>query len=410
MIKIVDKQNQQYKILSTSTRKCKPQKRICGKIAWNNKDKFENAPMSKWQKKLAPLANDVDEWIDLLKNRLKDRLGGPNPVKLIPLVAFTHPGGLYLKGRALHQRNPITGADNDSLWDDLLDLYHRANSDEIPDARILAHAGGQTLELRSDAEGYFELNLPGAVLDSVELESLPNPDRNLPAVPRAAVPLVQNTHTARFGVISDIDDTLLVTNVQSLTGLARSLLSGRAGQRQHFPGAPALYRGLHAGANPLFFVSSSPWNLHDLLDETFDYHGLPKRVAFLRDWGISDQEFLPTDNFDHKLGLLRLITGFFPDLPFVLIGDSGQQDPEIYARFVAENPGRVLAVYIRDVSTDPRRDDAVLALQNSGVPLLLAPDSLGMARDAAARGWLDAAVVREIEADQGRMPLGAGTA
>jgi phosphatidate phosphatase APP1 len=374
-------------------------KRICGKIAWNIQLHAEKAPMSKWQKKLAPPANDVEEWIDRLKYRLADRLGSLEPVRLVPLVAFTHPGGLYLKGRALRQRTSITGADNDSLWDDLLDLYRRANSDEIPGARILAHAGGQTLEMRSDAEGYFELHLPGAAPDSVELESLPEPHRNLPAAPRTAVPLVQNARPARFGVISDIDDTLLVTNVQSLAGLARSLLSGRAGQRLPFPGAPALYRGLHQGSAPLFFVSSSPWNLLDLLDETFDAHGLPERVAFLRDWGISDQELLPTDNFDHKLGLLRQITGFFPDLPFLLIGDSGQQDPEIYASFVAENPGRVLAVYIRDVSPDPRRDAAVLALGPSGVPLLLAPASLAMARDAAARGWLDAAAVHEIEVD-----------
>mgnify|MGYP001344822247 CR=1 FL=1 len=353
--------------------------------------------MSKWQKKLAPPANDVEEWIDRLKYRLVDRLGSPEPVRLIPLAAFTHPGGLYLKGRALRQRNPITGADNDNLWDDLIDLYRRANSDEIPSVRILAHAGGQTLELRSDAEGYFELDLPGAAPDSVELESLPEPDRNLPAAARAAVPLVQNARPARFGVISDIDDTLLVTNVQNLFAMARSLFSGRADQRPHFPGAPALYRGLHQGGNPLFFVSSSPWNLHDLLEETFDAHGLPERLTFLRDWGISDQEILPIDNVDHKLALLRQITAFFPDLPFLLIGDSGQQDPEIYARFVQENPGRVLAVYIRDVSPDPRRDAAVLALGTSGVPLLLAPDSLAMARDAAARGWLDAAAVHEIK-------------
>ncbi|TLN26303.1 DUF2183 domain-containing protein [bacterium] len=192
--------------------------------------------------------------------------------------------------------------------------------------------------------------------------------------------------------------------------MARSLFSGRADQRPHFPGAPALYRGLHQGGNPLFFVSSSPWNLHDLLEETFDHYGLPERVTFLRDWGISDQEILPTDNIEHKLALLRQITAFFPDLPFLLIGDSGQQDPEIYTRFIRENPGRVLAVYIRDVSPDPRRDAAVQALGTSGVPLLLASDSLGMARDAAARGWLDAAVLTEIEADQGKTPLGAGVA
>ncbi|MEM5774916.1 MAG: phosphatase domain-containing protein, partial [Anaerolineaceae bacterium] len=209
---------------------------------------------------------------------------------------------------------------------------------------------------------------------------------------------------------SDIDDTLLVTNVHSLFGLARNLFSGRVEQRQHFPGAPALYHGLHQGSNPLFFVSSSPWNLHDLLDDTFDYFGLPERVTFLRDWGINDQEILPTDNIDHKLKLLRQITGFFPDLPFLLIGDSGQQDPEIYARFIQENPGRVLAVYIRDVSPDPRRDAAVLALGTSGVPLLLASDSLAMARDAAAHGWLDAAALGDVETDQGRTPLGATAA
>lgn len=366
--------------------------------------------MSKWQKALAPLANDVEELFDRLKYRLEERLGGTRPVMLMPLAAFTHPGGLYLKGRALRQRGPITGADNDSLWDDLLDLYRRANSDEIPNARILVHAGGQSIELSTDSEGYFELNLPGEPLDAVEFEILPNPGRNIPAWPRTAVRLVQNAHPVRFAVISDIDDTLLVTNVRNLLGLARSLVSGRAGQRPHFPSAPAFYRGLHASSAPLFFVSSSPWNLFDLLNETFDHYGLPKRVTFLRDWGISDQEILPTDNFDHKIQTLRQIAAFFPALPFLLIGDSGQQDPEIYARFIQENPGRVLGVYIRDVSPDPRRDAAVQALETSGVPLLLAADSLDMARDAAARGWLDAAALAEIEADQGKTPLGAGTA
>jgi phosphatidate phosphatase APP1 len=86
-----------------------------------------------------------------------------------------------------------------------------------------------------------------------------------------------------------------------------------------------------------------------------------------------------------------------------LFGDSGQQDPEIYARFIQENPGRILGVYIRDVSPDPRRDAAVLALETSGVPLLLAPDSLSMARDAVARGWLDPAALPDIEADQSRL-------
>lgn len=360
--------------------------------------------MSKWQKALAPLANDVEGLFDRLKYRLEGQLRGSEPVRMAPLAAFTHPGGLFIKGRVLHERRPITGADNDSLWDDLVDFYRRVNSNEIPYARLRIHAGAESREVQCDEEGFFELDLACPPVSNVELEWLPSSTENASQAGRVTVPLAQYARAARFGVISDIDDTLLVTNVQNLLGLAQSLFNGRADQRKSFPGAPALYRALRGEpGNPLFFVSSSPWNLHDLLDETFNYHGLPERVTFLRDWGISDQEILPTDNFDHKLGLLRQITGLFAGLPFLLLGDSGQQDPEIYARFIQENPGRVLGVYIRDVSPDPRRDAAVQALETSGVPLLLAPDSLSMARDAAGRGWLDAAALPEIEADHSRL-------
>ena len=64
----------------------------------------------------------------------------------------------------------------------------------------------------------------------------------------------------------------------------------------------------------------------------------------------------------------------------------------------------------RSLSARAESDAAVLALGTSGIPLLLVPDSLSMARDAAARGWLDAAAVHEFEADQGKTPLGAATA
>lgn len=367
--------------------------------------------MSKWQKALAPLANDVETLFDRLKYRLEERLRADQPVRIIPLAAFTYPGGAYLKGRVLHETSPITSADNDCFWDDLVDFYRRVNSNEIPFARLRIHAGGQTRDVQCDEEGFFESNLSGAdaqaPLGQIELEYLPDSAESAPSCAgvdrsRAVVSLLQFGGPARFAIISDIDDTLLVTNVQNLLGVARSLLSGRPGQRAHFPGAPALYRGLARSANPLFFVSSSPWNLHDLLNETFDYHGLPSRVTLLRDWGITDREILPTENVDYKLAALRQISGFFPNLPLLLIGDSGQQDPEIYARFIQENPGRVLGVYIRDVSPDPRRDAAVQTLQTSAVPLLLAPDSLSMARDAIARGWLDAAALPEIAADQNR--------
>jgi len=86
-----------------------------------------------------------------------------------------------------------------------------------------------------------------------------------------------------------------------------------------------------------------------------------------------------------------------------LIGDSGQQDPEIYAQVVRDNPGRIRAIYIRDVSED-RRDTAVRELirtaETYNVPMLLVPDTVEAAEHAASLGLIDPDTIPEIRADR----------
>jgi hypothetical protein len=98
----------------------------------------------------------------------------------------------------------------------------------------------------------------------------------------------------------------------------------------------------------------------------------------------------------------------YRDLPFILIGDSGQRDPEIYARTVQEHPGRVLAVYIRNVSKAPERRQAIEALAaevaGAGSSLLLAADSLAMAEHAAVQGWIAPEAVAAVRARQDLPP------
>src|SRR3546814_8140010 len=80
----------------------------------------------------------------------------------------------------------------------------------------------------------------------------------------------------------------------------------------------------------------------------------------------------------------------YDQFPFVLIGDSGQRDPEIYAQVVREHPGRVAAIYIRDVTRNPERDRGIGILAREvaagGSTLVVAADSLEMARHAAEHG------------------------
>lgn len=197
---------------------------------------------------------------------------------------------------------------------------------------------------------------------------------------------------ARFGVISDLDDTVVRSSVTDLLKMARIALLSNARTRLPFEGVAGFYRALQLGPsggdfNPIFYVSSSPWNLYDVLEEFLDVHGVPSGPLFLKDWSFTTLR----DHDRHKLGTIRTLLATYPDLPFVLIGDSGERDPEIYRQVVHEHPGRVRAIYIRDVTTR-ERDAAVHViadqLRGLGVEMLLTAGTAEAAEHATDRGLI----------------------
>jgi phosphatidate phosphatase APP1 len=163
----------------------------------------------------------------------------------------------------------------------------------------------------------------------------------------------------------------------------------------------ALQRGRSGGErNPIFYVSNGPWNLYDMIEELFDVHGIPGGPLFLRDWSPTKLQ----DHGEHKLGVIRTLLATYSDLPFVMIGDSGEQDPEIYRRIVYEHPDRILAVYIRDVTT-PERDAEVRKiskeLQDLGVEMLLTSGTAEAAGHAECLGLIPPAAARGVESRTG---------
>ncbi len=186
-----------------------------------------------------------------------------------------------------------------------------------------------------------------------------------------------------------------------------------------FQGVAAFYRALAYGTsstmdNPVFYVSSSPWNLYDLLTEFFDVQGLPVGPLFLRDLGLDETKLLKSAHADHKLAAIEDLVTTHASLPFVLMGDSGQHDPEIYAEAVERFPGRIRAVFLRDVSDD-HRDASVRActarMEAQGVDVAYFEDSLSAARYAAARGLIAPERLPDVEAEFAKDDSGApGTA
>jgi phosphatidate phosphatase APP1 len=174
-----------------------------------------------------------------------------------------------------------------------------------------------------------------------------------------------------------------------------------ARSREPFPGAAQLYRGLQRGRNPIFYVSRSGWNLYDLFDAFMRVHGLPRGPMFLTDLALVEPKSEAMGGGEDKLGRIRALLATYPALRFVLIGDSGQTDPEIYRRIVAEHPGRIRAVYIRDVS-GRRRDAEVRAiveeLRRAGVSAAAVASSVEAARQAVADGLVEPGTVAAVAA------------
>ena len=343
--------------------------------------------------------------------RLRE-VGSERPLLVLPYLGFGNANKLWIKGRVLDEASFREQTGQDSSWSNLVALYHRLESDEVAGARVVARFDGGSWETVTDSGGYFEFEiLPAAPLAGgthrVELE-LPDSKGGDGAPVRASSEAFVPAASARFGIISDIDDTVLWTNVTNKLNMALMLARTNAYTRKPFKGVAAFYRALRDGAggsedNPLFYVSSSPWHLFGFLVDFLRLQGIPVGPLLLRDLGLRDV-FKPANHGDHKLGKIELILSFYPGMQFVLIGDSGEKDPEIYAEVVRRHPQAVRMIYIRNVNPDPARIEALDRLieevSSTGIQLVLAPDSVFAASHAAAEGLIKVDRLAAVRSDK----------
>ena len=325
-----------------------------------------------------------------IDDRLDRRLAGQQgPLVIHPYRSFGRPGELIIRGRVLFEKKVAPASDAAPLWRNVLDMYRRFRSDEVRDMAVTARYRDALSETVTDVEGHFEMVLRAEPLlqdtlwHEVDVEL-----RNGAAstVSHVLIPPID----AQFGVISDIDDTVVRTGATSLLTMVRSLMANAAG-RVAFPGVAEFYSALHRNRNPLFYVSSSPWNLYDLLHDFMNLNDIPAGPMLLQDWGIDEQTMIVAAHSTHKLEHIQRLFDYYPALRFVLIGDSGQHDPEIYLQVIRANPARVSAVFIRDVS-ESVRDEAVARVAEeaatAGVKMLFVQSSDEAMEHARSLGFV----------------------
>ena len=352
-------------------------------------------------------ANAVEQRFDRLRFEAKRRLGLLDPFEVLPYRGYGTPRQIFLRGRVLEERGITRSGQYATVWDNLRNMARRFASDEVPGALVQASFRGHEVETRADEEGFFEVQLEldepltdPAGWHAVELELLHPPSPAREAVRSTGQVLVPAG--ARFAVVSDIDDTVVRSSATNVLKMAWIVLLNNAHTRLPFEGVHAFYEALQRGAegrdlNPIFYVSSSPWNIYDVLEDFLDVHGVTAGPLFLKDWSLS----VLGKHRTHKLGIIRGLLRLYPDLPFVLIGDSGEEDPEIYLQTVREHPGRIRAIYIRDV-TSGERDEQVRAIAREahslGSEMLSVTDSAAAAEHAASIGLIAQEAVEAVRA------------
>ncbi len=180
-----------------------------------------------------------------------------------------------------------------------------------------------------------------------------------------------------WGIISDIDDTFLVSHSSSFFRKLYVLLFKNLNNRKVFEDVVHHYEALsRAGKtgderNAFFYVSSSEWNLYRFITDFAVLHKLPKAVLLLKDikTGIADFFFSGRGEHNHKFVKIKHILELYPKLKFVLLGDDTQQDPYLYQNLCKIFPITIKAVYIRQSGSQPKKKTIQIMenLQSLGV-------------------------------------------
>lgn len=370
--------------------------------------------MNNWNKHFSKWAGSLEDKWDELRSDFSRKLHLNDPIQIVPYRTYGTQRRMYIKGRVLEDKKITAAADKDTIFHNLLNMYKRFESDEVPGAILQVTLDKKPLQVTTDKEGYFVLDLhpeepiiTETLWHSVPLQMIDAPipfQKDLQANAEVMIPPAD----AEFGIISDIDDTIIKSTATNLLAMSRTTFLNNARTRLPFAGVSEFYRALQLGRNgkrnnPFFYVSSSPWNLYDLLKEFLDLNSIPAGPLLLRDFGLNAEMVTGSGHLEHKFKEIKQILEAYPHLPFVLIGDSGQEDPSIYREVIKAFPGRILSVYIRDVELAERKRIAVdisESLKETKVEMIIVENTVEASKHAVEKQLIFSEAIPAIKTDE----------
>jgi phosphatidate phosphatase APP1 len=268
--------------------------------------------------------------------------------------------------------------------------WRRFLSAGVAGVPVTIDVGARSHQVISARGGYLDVRLPAALPSGWATARL-----LADGSPACEAPLRIIDAAARLGVVSDIDDTVVIT------ALPRPLLAfwntfvRRESSRVPVPGMAQLYAALLAQDEhaPVFYLSTGAWNTAPALTRFLERHGYPSGPLLMTDWGPTTDGWFRSGQA-HKRTELRRLLAKLPALEWILVGDDGQHDPDLYTAATAGAPGRVRLVAIRQLTatqqvlTHGTPEPLPERLPSAATPEVRAPDGFGLLELLRTRGLL----------------------
>lgn len=315
-------------------------------------------------KYLKPIFRKIVNPFKRVKIYIKHKAGWLDVPKIIPYRGYGNKTDVFIEGMVIEDKGLAKPQDKHKIWHNILATIKRFSSDEIAGVHVRAKFLGETQVCETDALGFFSFhfNINNKLKQikynnwhTVDFELMDNVIEDQKAIVAKGEVMIISPKSQRI-IISDIDDTVLVSHSTQTMKKLRLMLFKNALTRHAFSGITEFYKALSKGKDntsniPFFYVSSSEWNLYDLLVDFFYTNDLPKGIFLLKKLEYSIYKFWKSGggSHQHKSYKIERILELFPDQKIILIGDSGQKDSWIYSDIALEYPGRIETIYIRKI-------------------------------------------------------------
>ncbi|WP_454108428.1 App1 family protein [Leifsonia shinshuensis] len=312
---------------------------------------------------------------------------------VVPYTGYGSPTWVRILGRVLLAKEPRPGS--------RAERKHRRREESIRGWRSFISVPVGDVEVTVQIDGAHHVVKPdrGGVIDTVlPVQLKPGWHTVKLTTPESArvfeAPVYIVDPKATFGIISDVDDTVMVTALPRPLLAAWNTFVLDEHARVPTPGMAVLLERLaaaHPGA-PVIYLSTGAWNVAPTLTRFLSRNLFPAGPLLLTDWGPTHDRFFRSGR-EHKRTSLARLAEEFPGLKWLLIGDDGQHDEVLYGEFTTEHPDNVAGVAIRQLSNSEAvlaggRSKAEKHSEISGAPWMYAPDGAGLSDQLKEHGLL----------------------